>query len=199
MRVAIVLAIALSGCAMQPKEVTTISAVIAGVEADLSKNGVVSVSHVQEWTPDQLSAFSANVKALQCVQKTPDPIVSMIAGPVTMGLSGSFTQSGSFSVTASSLTPTFGLQAEAARTRGQTLSLPVQFVPLSALADAEAQREVEYAGSMLAQNDDLRHEEGQCIQQDRAALSQEVQTLIMGYVGGLCGQSHPFAGGKRNA
>lgn len=199
MRAAIVLAIALSGCAMQPKDATTISAAIAGVEADLAKNGVVSVSHLQTWSPAQLSAFSANVKALQCAQKSPDPIVAMIAGPVTMGLSGSFTQSGSFSITASTMAPAFGLQSEASRTKSQTLTLPVQFVPLSALADAEAQREVEYAGSMLAQNDDLRHQEGQRIQNDRAALSQEVQSLIRGYVGGLCGQSHPFAGGKRNA
>ena len=199
MRLAILAALALGGCALHSPEPITISAAIAGVEADLAKNGVVSVSHVQTWTTEQLSAFSGNVRALQCVQKTPDPIVSMIAGPVTMGLSGSFTQSGSFSVTASSLTPTFGLQAESERTRGQTLALPVQFVPLSALADAEAQREVEYAGAMLSQNDDLRHEEGQRIQQDRAALAQEVQILIRGYVGGLCGQSHPFAGARKGA
>lgn len=199
MRAAIVLAIALSSCAMQPKDATTISEAIAGVEADLAKNGVVSVSHLKTWSPAQLSAFSANVKALQCAQKSPDPLVAMIAGPVTMGLSGSFTQSGSFSVTASTMAPAFGLQSEASRTKSQTLTLPVQFVPLSALADAEAQREVEYAGSMLAQNDDLRHQEGRRIQDDRAALSQEVQSLIRGYVGGLCGKSHPFAGEKKNA
>lgn len=111
------------------------SASIAGVQSDLTKAGVVSVSDVRGWSAAQMSAFDANVRALQCAQKVADPVVAMISGPVTMNLTDSFTQSGSFSVSASasSYTPVFGLQADTSRALAQTLSLPVQFVPLSAL------------------------------------------------------------------
>lgn len=189
--------LALSGCASTGSPPITISAAISGIEADLTRNGVVSVSHAESWTGEQAASFESNVEALQCSQKNADPLVSMIAGPVTMNLTGSFTQSGSFSVTASGLSPVFGLQAEAQKTRSQALSVPVQFVHLSALADAEAEREVSYAGAMLAQNDALRHEEGARIQKSRQALSDRIHLLIAGYTGDRCGSPMTF-GGARN-
>ncbi|MDE7540451.1 hypothetical protein [Gluconobacter sphaericus] len=65
---------------------------IAGVQVDLTKIGVVSVSGAQSWTADQATRFDANVMALQCTQHLSDPVVAMIAGPVTMDLSGTFSQ-----------------------------------------------------------------------------------------------------------
>ncbi|KXV46145.1 hypothetical protein AD945_14165 [Gluconobacter albidus] len=187
--------LALSACSAGSVAPVTISQAIAGVQADLTKAGVVSVSGVQTWTADQAARFDANVRALQCAQQTSDPVVAMIAGPVTMDLSGTFSQSGSFSVSASSTLPVFGLQADASRTKGQTLNVPVQFVPLSALADAEAGREVGYAGALLGQNDAVRTETGQRIEANRAALGVHVELLIAGYRG-LCSPSaqHPFTG-----
>jgi len=173
----------------------TISQAIAGVQADLTKAGVVSVSGVQTWTADQAARFDANVRALQCAQHTSDPVVAMIAGPVTMDLSGTFSQSGSFSVSASSALPVFGLQTDASRTKGQTLNVPVQFVPLSALADAEAGREVGYAGALLGQNDGVRTGEGQKIQAERAILAAHVRLIISSYViGCVSAQVHSFMG-----
>ncbi|WP_415570786.1 hypothetical protein [Gluconobacter sp.] len=173
----------------------TISQAIAGVQADLTHAGVVSVSGVQHWTADQAARFDANVRALQCAQHTSDPVVAMIAGPVTMDLSGTFSQSGSFSVSASSALPVFGLQADASRTKGQTLNVPVQFVPLSALADAEAGREVGYAGELLGQNDAVRQTAAARIEADRIALTAYVELLITKY-GSPCpsGSEHPFVG-----
>ena len=186
--------LALSACSAGSVAPVTISQAIAGVQADLTKAGAVSVSGVQHWTADQAARFNANVQALQCAQQTSDPVVAMIAGPVTMDLSGSFSQSGSFSVSASSALPVFGLQADASRTKGQTLNVPVQFVPLSALADAEAGRQVGYAGALLAQSDDVRRTEGQRIQADRAALADHTSTLIALYSGAGCGTVRPFVG-----
>ncbi|MFT8784744.1 hypothetical protein [Gluconobacter oxydans] len=175
----------------------TISQAIAGVQADLTKAGVVSVSGVQTWTADQAARFDDNVRALQCAQHTSDPVVAMIAGPVTMDLSGSFSQSGQFSVSASSAMPVFGLQADASRTKGQTLNVPVQFVPLSALPDAEAGRRVGYAGTLLGQNDAVRARVAAQINASRSALGLHIKRLAMRYPP-PCSEinGHPFVGLK---
>ncbi|MEW9274425.1 hypothetical protein [Gluconobacter oxydans] len=189
------LCVMLASCSAGSVAPVTISQAIAGVQADLTKAGVVSVSGVQTWTADQAARFDANVRALQCAQHTSDPVVAMIAGPVTMDLSGTFSQSGSFSVSASSAMPVFGLQADASRTKGQTLNVPVQFVPLSALPDAEVGRQVSYAGGLLGQTDSVRSETGQRIETDRKGLAQHVQRLISDY-SNICAsrQTRPFVG-----
>jgi len=192
--------LALSACSAGSVSPVTISQAIAGVQADLTKADVVSVSGVQHWTADQAARFDANVRALQCAQQTPDPVVAMIAGPVTMDLSGSFSQSGSFSVSASSALPVFGLQADASRTKGQTLNVPVQFVPLSALADAEAGRQVGYAGALLGQNDAVRERVAARIEADRAAPAAHIAVLLSGY-SEICRQNEvrPFVGMRHGA
>ena len=58
--------LALSGCSAGSFAPVTISQAIAGVQADLTKAGVVSVSGVQHWTANQAARFDANVRALQC-------------------------------------------------------------------------------------------------------------------------------------
>lgn len=190
---ATLLCLMLSACSAGTNAPTTISAAISGVQSDLTKAGVVSVSDVQGWSAAQMSAFDANVRALQCAQKTADPVVAMIAGPVTMDLTGSFTQSGSFSVSTSLTSPVFGLQADASRTHAQTLSLPVQFVPLSALPDAEMGRAIGYAGDLIKQRQDVTDR----IVSDRSALAAHVQLLASGYNGGGCsGGVRPFVGAR---
>ncbi|MBF0889608.1 hypothetical protein [Gluconobacter cadivus] len=189
--------LALAACSAGSVAPVTISQAIAGVQADLTKAGVVSVSGVQHWTADQAARFDANVLALQCAQHTSDPVVAMIAGPVTMDLSGTFSQSGSFSVSASSALPVFGLQADASRTKGQTLNVPVQFVPLSALADAEAGREVGYAGALLGQNDAVRERVAARIETDRTALAAHVEVLISNVTHCFAAKVRPFVGVKK--
>ncbi|MBS1077918.1 hypothetical protein JK217_09150 [Gluconobacter kondonii] len=83
--------------------------------------------------------------AVRCAQQASDPVVGMIAGPVRMDLPCTFSWSRSFSVSASSALPVFGLQADASR----TMNVQVQFVPLFAPADAEVGREVGYSGALL--------------------------------------------------
>ncbi|GEM16055.1 hypothetical protein [Gluconobacter oxydans] len=186
--------LALSACSGGSVASVTISQAIAGVQADLTKAGVVSVSGVQTWTADQATRFDANVRALQCAQHTSDPVVAMIAGPVTMDLSGTFSQSGSFSVSAASALPVFGLQADASRTKGQALTVPVQFVPLSALPDAEAGRQVGYAGALLGQNDAVRQRVAARIEIDRSALAAHIQSLILFEADCPTNETRPFVG-----
>ena len=195
---ATLLCLMLASCSAGSVAPVTISQAIAGVQADLTKAGVVSVSGVQSWTVDQESHFDANVRALQCDQHTSDPVVAMIAGPVTMSLTGTFSQSGSFSVSAASAMPVFGLQADASRSKGQALNVPVQFVPLSALPDAEMGREVGYAGALLSQSDDVRHNEATHIASDRDSLTAHVRLFLSGYnENGCSGLAHPFLGALR--
>lgn len=189
--------LALSACSAGSVAPVTISQAIAGVQADLTKAGVVSVSGVQTWTADQTARFDANVRALQCAQQTSDPVVAMIAGPVTMDLSGTFSQSGTFSVSASSTLPVFGLQADASQTKGQTMNVLVQFVPLSALADAEAGREVGYAGALLGQNDAVRQRVAARIEANQAALKAHVEVLISYVPCCLEAKVRPFVGIKK--
>ncbi|AQS88293.1 hypothetical protein AA101099_1752 [Neoasaia chiangmaiensis NBRC 101099] len=189
-----------TGCALAPSPATTISAAIAGVQSDLTAAHVVSTSHAGDWDLAQVARFDANVLALQCSQETSDPVVAMIAGPVTMSLTGSFSQSGSFSVSSLTTMPVFGIGADASRTRGQGLSLPVQFVPLASLPDAEMAREVEYAGTLLSQNDEVRHAMGARIDADRAALASRVELLLQDYGLASCpkhGEIAPFVGAER--
>ncbi|MFT8957579.1 MAG: hypothetical protein ABF917_07800, partial [Gluconobacter oxydans] len=81
------------------------------------------------------------------------------------------------SVTASSTMPVFGLQADASRTKGQTLNVPVQFVPLSALPDAEAGRQVGYASALLGQNDAVRQQVAARIELQRTSLATHIALL----------------------
>ncbi|MBF0851168.1 hypothetical protein HKD27_09575 [Gluconobacter sp. R75690] len=188
----------LGGCSAGSPSPVTISEAIAGVQMDLTKTGVVSTSHVQDWTVDQTAGFDRNVRALQCSQHVADPVVAMMSGPVTLSLSGSFTSSGSFSVSSSGTLPIFGLQADANRTKAQTLDLAVQFVPLSALPNAEMAREVGYAGDLLSQSDNVRQAEGERIRTSRDALTRHVLELIALYPGS-CPKDpvHPFVGVPR--
>ncbi|AAW62097.1 Hypothetical protein GOX2365 [Gluconobacter oxydans 621H] len=189
------LCVMLASCSAGSVAPVTISQAIAGVQADLTKAGVVSVSGVQTWTADQAARFDANVRALQCAQHTSDPVVAMIAGPVTMELSGTFSQSGQFSVSAASALPVFGLQADASRSKGQTLNVPVQFVPLSALPDAEAGRQVGYAGALLGQNDAVRAMAAERISAKMTALAERIGLLAESYHS-VCAneKSQPFVG-----
>ncbi|MBS1102941.1 hypothetical protein JK202_07905 [Gluconobacter sp. Dm-62] len=185
----------LGGCSAGSPAPVTISEAISGIQMDLTKTGVVSTSHVQEWTAEQERGFDTNVRVLQCNQQVPDPVVAMISGPVTLSLTGSFTSSGSFSVSNSGTMPVFGLQADTSHTKAQTLNLPVQFVPLSALPDAEMAREVGYAGDLLAQSDAVRQAEGTRITANRDALAQHVRKLV-GLFPSSCTKDpvHPFVG-----
>ncbi|GAB6968535.1 hypothetical protein JCM25156A_25730 [Komagataeibacter kakiaceti JCM 25156] len=191
----------MAGCALQPGPVhTTIPQAMAGIQSSLAQAGVVSVSHAGDWTAEQNARFMQAVRAAQCEQHTPDPVVGTIAGDVTLQLSGSFTQGGQFSVGAITTAPTFGVQGDANRTRGQTLSLPVAYAPLSSMPDVEMSRQIGYETEILAQNDDARHAEAARLLSDRAELQGRVRAMIEGWKPGECMgyvPVVPFVGDRR--
>jgi len=194
--------IGLSGCAVHPSMVsTTIPQAMAGIQSSLAQAGVVSVSHAGDWTEDQDARFTRAVRGAQCSQKVADPVVGTIAGDVTLQLSGQFTQGGQFSVGAITTAPTFGVQADASRTRGQTVSLPVAYAPLSSMPDVQMGRQLGYETEMLAQNDDARHAEAARLIADREELRGRVQAMIDSWSAAECIQplpTVPFVGTHGN-
>ncbi|WP_395370811.1 hypothetical protein [Komagataeibacter diospyri] len=194
-------AVGLSGCAVHPARVaTTIPQAMAGIQSSLAQAGVVSVSHAGDWTKDQDALFVRAVRAAQCSQGRSDPVVGTIAGDVTLQLSGQFTQGGQFSVGAITTAPTFGVGADASRTRGQTVNLPVSYAPLSSMPDVEMGRQIGYEASMFAQNDDARHVEAARLIADREELRGRVRAMIDTWAAGECAGRAPvapFVGGRR--
>ncbi|GAN97881.1 hypothetical protein Geu3261_0301_004 [Komagataeibacter europaeus NBRC 3261] len=193
--------VGLSGCAVHPARVsTTIPQAMAGIQSSLAQAGVVSVSHAGDWTEDQDALFVRAVRAAQCSQGRADPVVGTIAGDVTLQLSGQFTQGSQFSVGAITTAPTFGVQADASRTRGQTVSLPVSYAPLSSMPDVEMGRQIGYEASMFAQNDDARHAEAARLIADREELRGRVQSMIDTWSASECVKAVPdvpFVGARR--
>nr|WP_244182200.1 hypothetical protein [Gluconacetobacter entanii] len=173
---------------------------MAGIQSSLAQAGAVSVSHAADWTPEQAARFERNVRAAQCSQRTSDPVIGTIAGNVTLELSGSFTQSGQFTVGAITTAPTVGVQGSASHTRTQQVSLPVAYAPLSSLPDVEMSRQVGYETELFAQNDDARHQEAARLIEDRKALRDRVGELIGSWGAGQCiprAPVVPFVGGRR--
>ncbi|MCE2574402.1 hypothetical protein [Komagataeibacter sp. FNDCR2] len=190
----------ITGCVLHPDPVlTTIPQAMAGIQSSLAQAGVVSVSHAGDWTAEQEARFVQAVRAAQCSQHTPDPVVGTIAGDVTLQLSGSFTQGGQFSVGAITTAPTFGVEGDASRTRGQTISLPVAYAPLSSMPDVEMGRQLGYETELLAQNDDARHAEVARLISDREELRGRVQAMIDRWDMGDCtvhARVVPFVGDR---
>ncbi len=191
----------LSACAIHPARIsTTIPQAMAGIQSSLAQAGVVSVSHAGSWTAEQDGKFVQAVRAAQCSQHTSDPIVGTIAGNVTLGLSGQFTQAGQFTVGAMTTVPTVGVEGSASRTRAQTVSLPVAYAPLSSLPDVEMSRQLGYETEMLAQNDDARHAEAARLIAERDKLRGSVHAMIDTWTIRACDEHEkvfPFVGGKR--
>lgn len=189
--------IGLSGCAVHPSKVsTTIPQAMAGIQSSLAQAGVVSVSHAGDWTPAQDALFVRAVRAAQCSQDRADPVVGTIAGDVTLQLSGQFTQGGQFTVGAITTAPTFGVQGDATQTRGQTVSLPVSYAPLSSLPDVEMSRQLGYEAEIFSQNDGARHAEAARLIADQRELRGRVWAMIDSWVMRECthhSSPDPFA------
>ena len=197
---AVVCLLGLFACAHQAPVQTTIPDAMASIQASLTRAGAISVSHAADWTPDQTARFEQAVRAAQCSQGMADPVIGTVVGNVTLELSGTFTQGGQFTVGAVTTAPTVGIGGSASRTRGQQVSLPVAYAPLSSLPDVEMSRQIGYETEMLAQNDDARHAEAVRLIADREALRRNVRIMLDSWPGYECADSHstpPLVGHKK--
>ncbi|MCK9820740.1 hypothetical protein [Komagataeibacter oboediens] len=187
---AVVCLLGLSACAHQAPVQTTIPDAMAGIQASLARAGAISVSHAADWTPDQVARFGQAARAAQCSQRAADPVIGTVVGNVTLELSGTFTQGGQFTVGTVTTAPTVGIGGSASRTRGQQISLPVAYAPLSSLPDVEMSRQIGYETEMLAQNDNARHAEAVRLIADREALRRNVRVMLTSWSDYGCADSH---------
>ena len=128
------LAAMLAGCAA-PSRPITIAAALHELQGQLRAAGAVSATGA---TPAE---FAAAVRAAQCEARAADPEVPVLAGEVTIDLTGSFTVNGGFAVgPAITGGPPFGLSGSLARGQTQQLTLPLSFAALSELPDVSAAR-----------------------------------------------------------
>ncbi|WP_428391404.1 hypothetical protein [Lichenicoccus sp.] len=123
----------LAGCAA-PSRPVTIADALRTLQTQLLEAGALSARAA---TPAQ---FARAVRGAQCAANNADPEVPIIAGEITVALTGSFTSNGGFAVgPAITGGPPFGLSGSFARTQGQGLTLPLSFAALSSLPDVVAQ------------------------------------------------------------
>lgn len=179
---AFILSFGLSACTPYIPSVG-VNTAISAIQKELVVKGVVPVSNYQNWTGYQRNVFEYQVFNEQCSQQTPDPLVPVIAGPVNLGLVGSYTSTGSFQISASatSFIPGVSANASNSKTAQQSLSLPVQFVPLSTTADVEMQMGTERSGSILSQNSPARDARIAAIMQEHDAFAAYLKTLLGDY------------------
>lgn len=116
----------------------TFDVAVNRVEKEITHAQVLMVSDYMDWTDGQKETFRKKIFKFQCEQNTADPVVPVIAGSVTMDLSGSFSKQGSVQINGATLSSgggtTFGVTTT--KTRNQDVSIPVTFVTVSTIPSA---------------------------------------------------------------
>ncbi len=162
----------LAGCAA-PARPITIAAALHELQGQLRAAGAISAAAAAP------SAFAAAVRAAQCEARTADPEVPVLAGEITIDLTGSFTVNGGFAVgPAITGGPPFGLSSSLTRGQTQQLTLPLSFAALSELPDVSAARRLALF-SALPQA--ARARETRRVVAQRDALRARTRRLIAGF------------------
>lgn len=189
-----------TACGQQPLS-PSLSTAIAGVQSDLRAAQVVGVPHSVDWTPAQTIRFMAVLRTLQCAQRQDDPTISVMASPYTLNLVGSFTSSGSFSPSGSTLPLSISGNANASRSKSQGLTVPVELISLSDLSTTELGRSLSKVSPAFSDkihdvSEELAHEK----YEEYVALRTVVDLTIKTYSDQQCpGKSvnHTLIGVKR--
>lgn len=124
----------------------SINTAISDVQKDMIRTQTMPLSDYRDWSLTRKSKFTADIKNEQCAQKSQDPILPVITGPVVMSLQGTFSKTGGFSVTGITSGSLFGalsISGSSTKALGQGLSVPVTFTALSTLPSVEAMMEAQ--------------------------------------------------------
>lgn len=186
----------LTSCSENPPSVS-LSHAIGTIQADMTKAKTVPIANYQMWESDQKIRFAYEVQQAQCNQHTSDPLLPVVVGNVILNLSGSFTKSGNFSVTASAAAPALSAGGSASKTISQGIQVPVAFAPLSSLPFVAEEVATDRAGALLAQAGTLRDTVGQQILDERVAFSAYVAQLLSDYSAYSCGIAQEMMAGSK--
>lgn len=138
------LLLCLSGCTFRlleppppPPEASEWVPLELGLQAlarDLNEATPVALSDIK--TADGKAQLKAAIFARQCVVHAPDPPLPVITGPVTLQLQGSFQDQRQLAAQVGFPTAAqIGFQVQLAKARQQQISVPITFVPASALSN----------------------------------------------------------------
>jgi hypothetical protein len=138
------LLLCLSGCTFRilepptpPPEASEWVPLELGLQAlarDLNEATPVALSDIKK--ADGKAQLKAAIFARQCVVHAPDPPLPVITGPVTLQLQGSFQDQRQLAAQVGLPTAAqIGFQVQLAKARQQQISVPITFVPASALSN----------------------------------------------------------------
>ena len=175
----------LTSCSSNPPDVS-LSHAIGTIQADMTKAKTVPIANFSSWESDQKMRFALEVQGAQCAQHTSDPLLPVVVGNVILNLTGSFTKSGNFSVTASAAMPALSAGGSASKTISQGIQVPVAFAPLSSLPYVAEEVATDRAGALLGQSGTLRDTVGQHIVDEQKAFSGYVSELLDDYSPHAC-------------
>ena len=173
---------ALAGCAA-PSRPVTVATALHELQRQLQAAGAVSATGAGP------ARFAAAARAAQCEVRAADPVVPILTHEITVGLTGSFTATGSFAVGPPATGgPPFGLSGGVTRADTQALTLPLTFAALSELPDVvAAQRATLFAGLPAASRSTaMRH-----LLAERDVLRTQTRALVAGYDPAQCASPPP--------
>lgn len=126
----------LTACTASAPPPVSITTAINGVVNDLGKFHSVNLMDATSWDQTQQIQFATAMRTEQCRQKTADPIIVTLRDSILMKLTGSFTDTGAFSVGSAGMgMPSLAMSGSHAKTAQQELDVPVYMTTLSELSD----------------------------------------------------------------
>jgi hypothetical protein len=120
-----------TGCAWEAKasRPVPLNLALATVERDLRDATPVTLSDLGSERRDKVYNV---IFYAQCANGTPNPLIPVITGPVSLALQGSIQQAGAATGTAS-MTPSLGLTYTVTQGQQQQLTVPITFISVQGL------------------------------------------------------------------
>lgn len=132
----ILLTAVLTACTPQTYPQVSIVDAITDIVDDLSKFHTLGMIDVTLWTPEQVTEFKDGLRAEQCRQHTPDPVIIMLRDSILLKLTGQFSATGAFSVGSAGMgLPSLSATGTKEQSHSQELDVPIYMTPMSLLAD----------------------------------------------------------------
>lgn len=185
----------LIGCSIRPTSVSFTQA-IDGISNDFARRTSVSLTHTTTWQQGDKWLVTQYLRHLQCKQQTADPIVAVIDDELSIELDGSYTQTGAFTISASSGIPGVSASGTSQRSSTQKLTLPVTFYPFSQLPVKLLQKQLHDAkiiSDSFVVNDPIRLSIIADIRDNYTNLTNLVTSIVPEYKKDFCNDPLPKA------
>jgi hypothetical protein len=193
MGVFVMAALVMDGCAWFRRPASSpvpFNRALAGLEDDVRRVGFTTVPDFTQQPVLGKDAFEESVRKRQRDYCMPDPTAPVIYKDYSLALQGTFTAGGKFQVSGIP-TPTGGAEVDITKAQQQTVTVPIMFVPLSKLPDANLAENLSfisgipdtYKGDSTSAKYATKSTLIAQYLEQRDALRAEIQHLIATYAG----------------